>query len=380
VERNRGFLGDLEKAMEMEYRGRMHVFLHRDIPRLNELTGSPAPAFSNGTSSTHIAHDYDDAHEMVHLFALQIPTDEESVPPDAFFVEGLATALMREDAGTAIDDYAAVYLQVSRMPRLVDLRRNWWKFKEPGVHPYHVAGSFVSFLIDEFGIEKVKRLYTHCLECQGVLGRSFARLEREWWEWLMRRRVDRATRLKLLARFGYGEKNLLPAELANARGLKLFDHGSLKGWVLEHPQSWRVEKGLLVGETDGPWHRVHTKKTWKGDMAVRVRLRLVSGNAVQVRVNRDDTRASEAILATWQTYLYQTAPGGGGVLAQSPYKILPGRWIELVLVNRGGFGRVYADGLLIIEGPGLPTNAGSVGLCVERGRLEVRDVEVLRLK
>jgi hypothetical protein len=165
-------------------------------------------------------------------------------------------------------------------------------------------------LIDTFGIEKVKALYVNCLECQGILGRSFARLEREWWNWLAERKVGKKEEQLLLQRFGFVESRLLPRDLAKAKSTALFDDRTLNDWNLEHPGSWTVKNRAIVGTSPGPWHRMHTKKRWTGDIAVRVRLRLLDGNAVQVRLNRDATRANEAIFATWESYLVKVGPGG----------------------------------------------------------------------
>ncbi|MHC4342419.1 MAG: family 16 glycoside hydrolase [Planctomycetota bacterium] len=378
VQRNRGFFRYLEKTLRLRYEGRIHLFLYENAAHLKAVTGVGAPAFSRGTCSIHLPHDYDDAHEMVHIFALQIPKGEESLPPDRFFMDGLATALQLEDNGIAIDDYAALSWRVGRLPRLVDLRRSFPEGSLPGVHPYHVAGSFIGFLIDTFGIEKVKALYVNCLECQGILGRSFARLEREWWNWLAERKVGKKEEQLLLQRFGFVESRLLPRDLAKAKSTALFDDRTLNDWNLEHPGSWTVKNRAIVGTSPGPWHRMHTKKRWTGDIAVRVRLRLLDGNAVQVRLNRDATRANEAIFATWESYLVKVGPGGG-IVAKSPYRILPGRWIEIVFVNRGGAVRVFVDGLLVLEGKDLTANEGSVGLSVERGPVEVKQVELLEL-
>ena len=377
IRRNVGFRRDLEKAMRLRFEERIHIFLYADAARMKVLTGSEAAALSTGRNSIHQPHDYDDAHEMVHLFALHIPKGEEHVPPEGFFVEGLATALQHEDNGIAIDDYAAIYLQAGRLPRLVELRRSWMQGPGTGVHPYHVAGSWMGFLIERFGIEKVKRLYVNCLECEAILGHSFVRTEREWWDWLSKRKVPAKARDLVLRRLGYTERHRLPAGLAQADGVPLFDGRTLEGWNLEHPRSWKTTKGLIVGETDGPWHRIHTREQWSGDAAVRVRLRLVEGNALQIRLNRNATCANEAIFAAWQSYLVRIGPGGG-VLMSSPYRILPGHWIDVVFVNRNGAGSVYVDGILMLEADNLAVNEGAVGLSVERGRLEVREVRLLR--
>ena len=46
-------------------------------------------------------------------------------------------------------------------------------------------------------------------------------------------------------------------------------------------------------------------------------------------------------------------------------------------MNRNGRVSVYVDGLRVLDTVSAATNPGSVGLCVERGTVEIREVTLL---
>ena len=231
VEANHAEFTKLTKLLEMTYEGPIHIFLYRSVKDLIEKTKA-APgtvAYATGTRSIHQSIDFVSVHELTHIFALQFPTGEDTVPVEGFFVEGLATALAVHDQDVAIHDWAAAYATVDRVPELTAFRRAWPKGHAPGVHPYHVAGSFVGYLVERFGIEKTKRLYMNCLECGQILGRSFALLESDWRDWLAKRKVSEKARDHVYGRLGISKRRI-PDALTDGAWKRLFDGKSLKGW------------------------------------------------------------------------------------------------------------------------------------------------------
>lgn len=381
VARNAGFYKDVEKRLAVSVPVPVHVFLYRDVAEMQTLTerAGGVVAFSSG-HAVHEAFDYWDCHEMVHIFAQHIPSDADSSPPDTFLVEGLATALQARDRGTAMSDWAAIDLRAGRVPPLLELRRNWPNGCGAGVHPYHVAGSFVDFLIERFGIEKVKRLYTHSLEFQGTLGRSFVALEREWRAWALARAVKPQDEERVLATLGIGPEQRLPPELRDRKGVPLFDGRSLAGWTADAKDVWSVKAGVLTGVNAGKWSRLHTAEAKPDALGVRLRFRVVSGNAFQTRLNETKEGANEAIFAAWQTYLTKARPDGTleGVVAAA-WRFAPGEWTDAVFVNDAGTCRIFVNGFLVATSQA-PVRAepGAIELAVEEGSVEVASVELLR--
>jgi hypothetical protein len=367
----------LEKLLAMEYEGEAHVFLYRDVAELKSRTGAAdAWAFATGTRSIHQPRDFVSVHEFAHLFALQIPRGEDSVDPEFFFVDGLATALAGEDEAIPIHAWAAAYARAERLPGLVALRRTWPKGVAAGVHPYHVAGSFVLYLIDRYGIEKVKALYVNCLECGGILGRSFALLEQDWRKMLDGYDLPPAQERHVRAKLGLPTLEPLPERYAKAKGTRLFDGRTLGGWSEEHAGRWQVKGGKLAGSSDGDWTHLVTKVGHGAAVGVRARARLVEGDALGIRVNATAAGANDAILARWKTFLTVKT---GGYLAIDGFTIEPGRWYDLVLVSEKGRAKLYVDGRQYADLPdAFRTDDGAVAIGVTKGKVEVESIEVFR--
>jgi len=363
----------LEQRLHMRYRGKLLVFLYRDHADLGQRTGSSAVAFSTGTASLHQPHDFRGVHELTHLFAVQFPRTEDSVT-DPFVVEGLATILAETDQNVPIHAWAAVYLQVGRLPDLVELRRTFPEGAGPGVHPYHVAGSFVGFLLDRYGIDKVKQWYVESTEAWRWFGKPFRTLEREWRAWLAEVEVEKAHRDHVRARLGVPSRPM-PAELWTRPGIDLLAGGSLASFAAEDAGRWRLEQGgVLCGTNDGPWTHLHSEQVFGPEVSVRTRLRLTAGDAVKVQLNRAANGVDEAILAAWSTYV----SSGQGFLGNDKVKLAPGVWHDVVFVHERGTCRLYVDGDLVLDAPGAPSQeAGRVGIAVEKGTVEVSRLDVL---
>ena len=359
----------LEKSLQMKYSGRAHVFLYVDGEDMKRRTGTTGGvvAFSTGTVSVHQPHDFRGVHEFVHLWALQFPRPADASGPDLFTTEGLATILAESDEGVPIQAWAAAYSRANVLPAsLVDLRRTFTEGCPPGVHPYHVAGSFVGFLLDRFGIEKVKRWYVDSTEAHEYFGVGFARLEREWREWVAKAPLDPAHEKHVRRKLGL-ELEPMPAAWATAPGSALFDGKSLAGLAPEEAAKWSVKEGVLVGTNDDPWTHLATAKSFGTRSGVRARLRLVRGNAIKLRL----CGSKEAIFATWSSY----ATAGAGFVGNDRVKIPTGKWVDLVVVNDGGRARVSLDGTGVFDSAGIWSDAteGSLAIGVERGQVEIKE-------
>lgn len=369
VAANVAALAQLEKTLLMSYRGRVHVFLYRDGDEMRRLTeaGGGTVAFSTGTVSVHQPHDFRGVHEFVHIYALQFERAADASGPDLFTTEGLATWLAESDEGVPIHAWAAAYAKAGALPAsLLELRRTFPQGCGAGVHPYHVAGSFVGFLVERFGIAKVKQWYVDSSEAYRWFGKGAARLEQEWRDQLAKMPLDPQHQKHVFAKLGLDHEPL-PAAWSTAKGTPLFDGKSLAGLEPEDASKWSVKAGVLVGTNDGAWTKLVTSKPFGAAIGVRAKLRLASGNAVKLVVNG----GKEAIFATWSSY----ATAGAGFTGNERVKIGVGQWVDLVVVNERGRARVWLNGVGVFDSPGLWSDAtdGSLALAVERGVVELKE-------
>jgi len=363
----------LERTFDQRYQGTILVFLYADGADLQKRTGTSAAAFSTGTVSLHVPHDFRGVHELTHLFAMQFPTSEDAVS-DLFVVEGLATMLAESDQNVPIHAWAATYLKAGRLPDLIELRKTFPSGAGKGVHPYHVAGSFVGFLIDRFGMPKVKSWYVNSTEAQHWFGKPVRTLEREWRAWLAEQKVADAHRAHVLARLGLAPRSL-PDAVRDGKGFDLLAGGSLAAFDADDASKWSFAKGLLRGSHDGPWTSLQSKKEFGERVAVRARLR-VSGNAVKQFCNRK-AHVNEAIFASWSTYV----SSGEGFASNDECRLAAGVWHDVVLVHDGTTCSVWLNGVLVVEAGNAPSReGGKVGIAVERGTVEVSRLDVIDLK
>ena len=379
VKRNKGFYAEVERALGLKPPYPVHVFLYRDAKQMHEITGRDAASAAFSIfHSVHAPFEYDDCHEFVHVFAQHLPTDEQSVAPTGFFVEGLATAIQAEDRGVPMSTWAAVYARYGRAPSLVDLLRSWPEGVAPGVHPYHLTGSFHDYLIQQHGMEKVKRYYTHSLEAHEAFGKGFVALESDWRTWLDDREIPAEHEKLVLAAMGIDASLLLPKTLREAKGTALFDGESLKGWKPAQDGVWSVRDGLLVGSTDQAWVHLATAKPRKGVLGLRVRFRVTAGDAFQLRTHGTDAGANEAICAAWRTFLLRDK---GRVVAASDWKFVRGAWHEAVFTTADGVSRLWIDGVRVAATTEAgPTPNGVVALAIEKADVEIASVEALSPK
>jgi hypothetical protein len=354
---------ELEEALAMRFEGRVHVFLYEDAAELARLTGTDTIAFSTGARSVHQVEDFRGTHELAHVFATQFPTHANAFT-DGFVVEGLATGLTEYESGAPLHAWCAVYGQLGRLPALWELRTRFPDGAPGGVHPYHVAGSFVRFLIESYGIERVKAFYVDALEARAVLGRGFVALERDWLRMLQDLDVAPEYEDVVRRRLGLARVALEGEWVEEAR----FDGASLSGWTAQDEGVWSLAAGRLVGRHGGPWSSLSSAPVVAE--GVRVRFRLREGDAFRIVLAAEGAR-SELVL-TWQATFLDT--GAGYRRAEEP-PIVHGFWNDLVLVRSHGRERVFVNGLLHFDDErSAVKEPGRIELGVESGVVDVRSV------
>jgi hypothetical protein len=181
VRRSEAFMERLDALFGPPPAGwRVQYYRHASASELQARFGAPATGVTDlRTGRVDSVRPYH-PHELVHA-----ATGRVGLPP-MFFVEGLAVALTSEGRwrGSEIDSIAAEFLAARG-----DLRDVLLHFAlEQADRDYALAGSFVAFLLDRYGIEPLVAFVRACDEAPGASGRalrssygkSFGALAAEW--------------------------------------------------------------------------------------------------------------------------------------------------------------------------------------------------------
>ena len=97
-------------------------------------------------------------HELVHALLSQKAFFGLGFHPNMAFTEGLAVALAPLERSLSLDQAAASLVGTKRLPNLEGLFSPFF-WQVSGMRAYAVAGSFLSFLLEKFGLKKVLAIY-----------------------------------------------------------------------------------------------------------------------------------------------------------------------------------------------------------------------------
>lgn len=357
-------LADICRQLAFKPEGRFVLWLYDDASELAVITGTAGNAgFSTG-NHCHIPHDNDQTryHEMVHVVAYKLPKSG-SENRSLFFAEGLANALLEFVMGVHVHAVAAFYLREKRLPPLEKMAgaRDFyaWLLRHPGFNAYDTAASWLRFLIDEHGVEKVKRYYTG-MPARDAFGKTVERLERDWHA-MLRAYELRPSVVTLLKK-----RNGQPAKFTRF----LTDPDArLPKALLGRPEQWKsLMKSALEADEEGRWKQAGDRiqglsqtANWQlcrlgtkqyGDAALRATIHPKPGT---VGVQLQFTSRCQGMLTNAGTFVY-----ADGVSAADGSERVAGHQLDLLVVRKGDRLTVYVDGLKIVEGmadatPGVPT-------------------------
>ncbi|MEN8150301.1 MAG: hypothetical protein ABFS86_10785 [Planctomycetota bacterium] len=364
---------DICRKLEFTPDGRFQLCLYDDVADLQKRTGLAVGGFTSGRE-THVPHGNDQTryHELVHLVSGQLPhTGSEA--KSRFLTEGLANALLEYVHGIPVRAVGKYYLDRAELPALGTLVGGdfyAWQKAHPKMNGYDIAGSYVRFLLDEYGMTKVKRHYTGT-PAKKVFGVDLRALEKAWRadldEYVLRPEV------KLLLADRHGHPRPLPAE------------------IVGKPEDWRsLIDAKLRPEQVGQWKRAEGKitathpkgqATWSvcelgeekfGDCAVRVRIRTRGiGAGVQVRLGK----GACGMVVGNGTFIYRNDQPAA---APGAKRVPPVGEIEIVVVRRGTRMQVWVDGGKQVEAD-VDGSPQPVGIAVHTGTADFLKVEVRTL-
>jgi hypothetical protein len=144
-------------------------------------------------------------HELTHVVAGEFGLAYLGLGRTIGLMEGLAVAQetwwgdfpVHQWAAAAIDDAKANEKSSMLRRDLPSVMQGLAFFRQASQKSYLLSGSFVSYLIDNYGIDKFKKLYRSG-DYQSVYAMTLATLLTDWQQWLSQQPLDMPTRQKML--------------------------------------------------------------------------------------------------------------------------------------------------------------------------------------
>lgn len=180
------FFQSIARSLDLKSPDRVRVFVYRDADQKKLMLGAGPTNFAKvWRNEIHInAHDAQDgmAHEIVHVMAAEFGHPLYSTLRLGF-LEGLAVALDWSDPNFTPHQWAAILQRIHRLPDVAGLIDGSSFFAGGSRLSYTVSGSFVRYLLERYGAEKLKRVYHH-ERVDAVYERNPGNLINEWKDFL----------------------------------------------------------------------------------------------------------------------------------------------------------------------------------------------------
>jgi hypothetical protein len=176
-------LNELKTTLGLAHHPHIHVYVYPDERRKKLWFGGGSTDVADvRTPSIHI----DDnswphptlRHELVHAITSGIGFHGLGFHPNMAFTEGLAVALAPDGRTLSLNDGAASVIESGRVGSVEGLFSPMF-WQAAGSRAYTVAGSFIRYLIQESGVDKVKGLYGG-KGFSAVFGKDQQRIISEW--------------------------------------------------------------------------------------------------------------------------------------------------------------------------------------------------------
>jgi hypothetical protein len=204
-------VGAVERLLEVRGPDSITIFLFRDAAEKRRLTGAGQRLVTKpwrGEVYLQPRGYPDDwlGHELTHVVAaalgrgpLRVAGAWGGLVPDLGLIEGLAVAVWPPDEDLTPAEWSHAMLEAGRLPPLS--RVFTLRFLDlPTVTSYTVAGAFVGWVRDRWGMTAVRRWYGG-EPLPAIAGRPLAELERAWHADLRQLALPAAARAVAEARF-----------------------------------------------------------------------------------------------------------------------------------------------------------------------------------
>ena len=233
----------LQAFFHVTPKARIRSFVYRDVRQKTSLMGAANTQISRPWAHEIHIHGFDYPHpvlkhELAHVFAGELATGLFKVPATAQVlvnigvVEGIAVAADWPAYELTVHEWTRAMraLNLAPDPRTSLSVFGFWSISS--ARAYTVAGSFIRYLIDQYGIDAFSVLY-RTNDFDAAYGRSLDVLTTEWAEFVDR--IELSERSKLIAEHRFSRPGIFQKTCARhtanilARGYRRLGSGDIEG-------------------------------------------------------------------------------------------------------------------------------------------------------
>ncbi len=209
-------LADVARALDVRPPARVTVYVYRSAEEKRRLVGASGTEYAKPwLRELHLV----DAslphpllrHELVHVVGAEIARGPLGVPARALvlvsagLVEGLAAALETPRGRFTVHEWSRAARDLGYSPDIARIVGPAGFYAEPPARAYTAAGSFLAFLLDRYGAERVRAAY-RTGEVARAMGVPLSALAEEWARFLAG--VEAPPGLATVARAQLGRRSI----------------------------------------------------------------------------------------------------------------------------------------------------------------------------
>jgi hypothetical protein len=142
---------------------KLKFYIHRDQLEINIVSGDPKPGTTGGLVIDSLIHTVGIDKELLTHEGVHFIFNYNFRSPNAFFNEGIPSSFALFQHPERITNDCKLIQDNLEITDLITGKTEFWKgpYKSGQCLSYPISGLFVKFLIDKYGIDKLKRVYQY---------------------------------------------------------------------------------------------------------------------------------------------------------------------------------------------------------------------------
>jgi len=170
---------------------KLKFYIHRDQLEINIVSGDPKPGTTGGIVIDSLIHSVGIEKELLIHEGVHFIFNFNLRSPNAFFNEGIPSSFALFQHPERVTNDCKLIQYNLEIIDLITGKTEFWKgpYKNGQCLSYPISGLFIKFLIDKYGIDKLKRVYQYPDITEGF--RNVYNVEplgivKEWKNYIMR--------------------------------------------------------------------------------------------------------------------------------------------------------------------------------------------------